>query len=255
MKQETKQKIIKKSPLIFSLCAIAGVVTTTYFAIKDTNRAMDKVSKKEEELDSTLDQKEVIKESLPCYIPTGISASVTILCIIGSHSTNRYLIRSLIGACTVAQSGYEKYQKAVRNRFGDDAHEQILEDIVVEKTDPIEITTSDFCRQTSLDFDEPESLAIFYDSYIERYFEATFSQILQAEYHLNRNFALGMSVTEADFQEFLGLIPLDGDELLGWDWIYEDGLGWIDFNHSKRKLKDGRTCYVIETVYPPKLQM
>lgn len=44
-----------------------------------------------------------------------------------------------------------------------------------------------------------------------------------------------------------------GDEL-GWNWIYSDGLAWIDFNHHKTILEDGLEVYVIDFVYSPQLE-
>lgn len=54
-------------------------------------------------------------------------------------------------------------------------------------------------------------MVLFYDGYSQRYFESKISQVLQAEYHLNRNFAIGADVTLNDFYLFLGIdrIPMN----------------------------------------------
>ena len=50
----------------------------------------------------------------------------------------------------------------------------------------------DPCGWNSLDFDEhdPDENRLFYDEYSRRYFESSVSRVLQAEYHLNRNFVM-----------------------------------------------------------------
>ena len=56
--------------------------------------------------------------------------------------------------------------------------------------------------------------------------------MLQAEYHLNRNFAIrGGDGTVNEFYEFLGLAPIDGGDTIG--WAVCDELRWVDFNHTK----------------------
>lgn len=86
------------------------------------------------------------------------------------------------------------------------------------------ITSYGFASSSSLEFeDADEEPRLFYDSFSNRYFQATFSQVLQAEYHLNRNFALmGGFVPLNMFYEFLGIEPKQDFAGLGW-WV-DDGL-------------------------------
>ena len=75
--------------------------------------------------------------------------------------------------------------------------------------------------------------------------------MLEAEYHLNRNWALGREICVNDLYDFLGIDKIPGGEALG--WFYEDGISWIDFNHHKTVLNDGLEVYVIDIEYPPRL--
>ena len=91
---------------------------------------------------------------------------------------------------------------------------------------------------------------LFYDSFSKRYFQSTIEQVIQAEYHLNRNFVLGGYVTLNQFYEFLGIAQLKETEELG--WAIEDEFYWIDFNHSK-KVVNNKECIVIDYVLYPSL--
>lgn len=83
------------------------------------------------------------------------------------------------------------------------------------------------------DFDEEdEKVRMFYDVYSDRYFRSTISRVLEAEYHINRNFVLGGIVSVADFYSFLGLSYEDGGD--DYVWVMEDDMYWIDFDNSKR---------------------
>lgn len=106
---------------------------------------------------------------------------------------------------------------------------------------------------TTLDFgDINEEVRTFYDCFSGRYFESTLSKVLQAEYHLNRNFALGGLYVEVNnFYELLGIAPIDRGKVLGWDCA--EDIVWIDFNHYKATLDDGMEVYYIEMMIDPQV--
>ena len=99
----------------------------------------------------------------------------------------------------------------------------------------------------------PDDMRLFYDAFSRRYFESTIAQVLEAEYHLNRNLSLGGDVCINDFYNFLGIEPIDGGDYLSWFYFYEDGISWIDFNHRKTVLEDGLEVYVVDIVYTPRM--
>ena len=94
---------------------------------------------------------------------------------------------------------------------------------------------------------------LFYDSFSKRYFQATISQVLQAEYHINRNMVLGAFVTLNDFYDFLGISHVEGGDVVG--WLLSDSMYWIDFDNSKAMVDDGLNgeipCYVVDAELGP----
>ena len=79
----------------------------------------------------------------------------------------------------------------------------------------------------SLDDPGPDQKMLFYEEYSERYFERYEREIMDAEYHLNRNFVLCGYASLNDFYEFLGLEPTELGEEVG--WTTDDGIQWVDF--------------------------
>jgi hypothetical protein len=94
--------------------------------------------------------------------------------------------------------------------------------------------------------------------------------VLEAEYHLNRNWHLGGDICVNDFYDFLGIEHIDCGDELGWYW--SDGIDWIDFNHHKTAmlghlskesnfpelayktvLDDGLEVYVIDMAFSPSI--
>lgn len=107
---------------------------------------------------------------------------------------------------------------------------------------------------SSLEFEDAnEEQRLFYDSFSKRYFQATISQVLQAEYHINRNMVLGAFVTLNDFYDFLGISHVEGGDVVG--WLLSDSMYWIDFDNSKAMVDDGLNgeipCYVVDAMLGP----
>ena len=97
---------------------------------------------------------------------------------------------------------------------------------------------------------EPEVSRTFYDSFSQRYFESTIEKVIQAEYHLNRNFMFAGVIPLNDFYEFLGLEKTELGDAVGWSNCNGD-IYWIDFDHHRLTLDDGMEIYVIDMVFEP----
>ena len=111
-----------------------------------------------------------------------------------------------------------------------------MESIAAEKSSMPPITAAGGFSNSSLEFEDAnEEQRLFYDSFSKRYFQATISQVLQAEYHINRNMVLGAFVTLNDFYDFLGISHVEGGDVVG--WLLSDSMYWIDFDNSKAMKK------------------
>lgn len=121
---------------------------------------------------------------------------------------------------------------------------------ILSKRIPVDITAATLTKNASLDIIHiPEEKVIFYDTVSKRYFEATYSEILQAEYHLNRNFVIGGYISVGEWYEFLGLETKESDYFKGWSSY--DGYCWIDFNHYVGSTHDGVLYFGIEPIFAP----
>ena len=236
----------KRLPLILSFVASAGVIATTVTALK--------VHPKKPEEEAPPKEKAVVY--LKTYGPTVILAASTIACIFGAHAVTRKSQATLASAYTLLYSSYNEYKEKVKELYGEDAHQAVMEAIVKEKCKKVELTAGGFTNG-SLSIDEgymPEVVRTFYEPISERYFESTLSKVIEAEYHINRNFVLGAPITLNNFYEFLGLTPTDYGETVG--WFVSDDLYWIDFDHHTVALDDipnGMEVCVIYPVFEPRL--
>ena len=251
MKLKRKQIV----PLVMTAISIFGTAATVITAVKATPKAMELIqadSRKNHDGDPYAYTKtEAIESAWKCYIPTTLLFASTVICMVGAISMTRSRQTALIGAYSILNKTYKQYQNKVKEHFGEQAHQKIIQELAVEQAKDVPIYAGTFCGSARLDFeDAEEDTRLFYDSFSERYFKSTISKVLLAEYHLNRNFTLGMIPSLNDFYDFLGLSRTKEGDSIG--WTNSDGsYYWIDFNHYKITLESGIDCWVIESVFLP----
>lgn len=239
-------------PYILGGFGCIGVIATTIMAIQSTPKALELLEDAEKEKGEDLSKWEIIKTTGPTYFPVIIAGIATVGCIAGAVILSERQQASLISAYGLLNESYMKYQRKVIEAYGEEAHTEILK-AIAEETKPVNITADNFFGLSNQgmaeDFSEPK---LFYEEFSGRYFEAPLEQVLLAEYHVNRNMALGALILLNDFYEFLGLERTEYGGEVGW-YVNDDYI-WIDFNHRKVVMDDGLECYIIEAVFPPDME-
>lgn len=243
------------SPTILSGVSTIGVITTSVLAAKATPTALERIkadSRQKHDGDPYAYTKiEAVKSAWKCYVPAVISGASTIACILGANFLNKRQQVSISSAYALLSSSYQEYKDKLKELYGDEAHQKIVDSIVKEKCNDVYLQSVGICSCSSLDFEDhdPNESRLFYDTFSKRYFESTVNRVLQAEYHLNRNFILSGYLPVNDFYDFLGLENIDGGDEMGWSC--DDGLCWIDFNHHKTILDDGLEVLIIDMEWIP----
>ena len=255
----TKRFIKKNAPTILTFMGVGGLFGTTILAVKATPKALDNIEKAREEKGAELTTLETVNAALPYYLPSIATGLGTAICIIGSNNMNKRVQSSLVGAYGLIDNSYREYREAAKQVYGEDADDKIKEAIVRDKCKKVHISTETLCSAGSLEIDDDTpGPKLFYDGVSNRYFEATLEQVIMAEYHFNRNFAIRGYAGINEFYTLLGLPETSYTEELGWSAteFYESGVEpWIDFNHRKITIEDddGLTVYSIETPWGPSL--
>ena len=253
-------KDLKKSlgPILPAIASI-GVVLTTGLAVKATPKAMVLLEEDRKTKDDTEEytKKDAVKAVWKCYIPTACVGAATIFCIFGTSSINKHNQEALASAYILVSESYDKYKAKVKELYGDDVHNNVVQSVLKEECKDVHIHSVGLIKDISSEFTsefEPEPIHTFYDRFSNRYFDSTLSMVLQAEYHLNRNFCLnGGYITLNEFYDFIGLEPTIPGDVIGWE--ASSGIGWIDFDHSVTTIEDGSEegcqIYIIDMVFSP----
>ena len=250
------KSFLKKTPTILSFLGAAGVITTSMLAVRVTPKALKKInndSKKNHKGDpNAYTSIEAIKSAWIYYIPSIIIGASTIACIFASDTLNKNTQSALMGSYILVNESFKEYRQKLKTLYGEETHKRIVDEIAKDA----HINAPTIVGNSSLRWDdgEDETRRLFYDSFSKRYFESTLSRVLEAEYHLNRNFIIGMGCGIAinDFYDFLGISGIkDGNDLM---WFYEDGISWIDFDHLLTVMDDGLEVCIIDIIFPPRLE-
>lgn len=256
----TKVSIRKAAPTVLTIVGAVGVISTAILAAKATPKAVELI-----EMDSrenhgydphAATMPEAVKSCWRCYIPAAITGLATIGCMFAANAINRKHQVAVAGAYALLARSFDDYKRKVVELHGKETHDAILRELAAERAKDRYITAYGAFRDSSLDFEgSEENPVLFYDVFSKRFFESTFSKVLQAEYHTNRNFAIGGGeIGVNDFYDFLGIDRIEKFNDFG--WCANDEYYWIDFNHNHAVVDDGITndgvdCYVIEFVHTP----
>ena len=246
----------KNSATILTVAAAAGVITTSILSAKAAIKASRVLAHKEEKKSEKLTFEETISAVWTIYIPPVIVGMSTIACVFGANILNKRQQASLASAYALVDSSYKEYKAKLKELYGKEAHNNIVDSIAAEKCDEANISAGGLTSAYTQEIESDTEPRLFYDEYSGRYFETTIEKVLLAEYHLNRNYILRGFARLNEFYEFLGLEPTDYGETVGWDIC--DEIYWIDFNHRKAFIgddNDGFECYIIEMPYYPRRRL
>jgi hypothetical protein len=239
------------APTILTVVGAIGVGGTAVSAVRATTRAIDRLNEAQEEKGEKLTKGEVVAVAAPSYIPTVLIGASTIACMFCANVLNKRQQAALISAYALLDNAHKEYSGKLKELYGEEADTKIREAIAKAKRD--EGVTAYAPGLNGLN--APGEKYLFYEEFRGEYFEATMHDVLNAEYHLNRNFALRGCANLNEFYEFLGLAKTDVGEALGWsaDEFIEGGLTpWIDFDHVLTPVsEDGMECYRIYMEFAP----
>lgn len=228
-----------------------GVIATTITAVKATPKVLRLIEEAELKKGEKLTKWETVQIASKPYVPSILMGTTTLACIISAQILNQRQQAVLMSAYALLDQSYKDYRRKLKELYGEETHQEIVEALAIEKAEDAYINYSYFASNCNLATENRSSeRKIFYDEYSQRFFESTIEQVMEAEYHLNRNYVLrGYSVLN-ELYDFLGLEPTDAGSLMGWAPL-DEGMYWIEFNHRKSELKDGTEFYILEMPFEP----
>lgn len=238
------------SPTILSFIGAIGVVGTAIMAVKATPKAIERLEQAKKEKGENLTKLETVFIAGPIYIPSTLIGVSTIVCILGANVLNKRQQASLVSAYALLEESYKEYRNAAKKVYGDEADAMIVAEMANNT-----YISCDGWHLYDPECDKDSDRILFYDFYSQRFFNAPMGQVINAEYHINRNLQLRGDVTVNEFYEFLGLEQIPGGDNIGWilDDLMAGGLMWLDFDNRFTTMEGGVECHIISPVWTPEL--
>lgn len=239
---KTRRFLKRHSPLILTVIGSVGVVGTAVLAVSETPKAMRLLQQAEEEKGELLSKTEMVLTAGPTYVPAIVMGVSTIFCFASALMCSKRQQASMLSAYELSRNAFKEYRKTLIDLYGEDTDRAVYDAMMVR-------TNGDFHL---IEIEKPDVKTKFYEPITGKIFEAYEREIMDAEYHLNRNYTLRGYVSVNEYLTILGFDEIDDGGGIGWDC--SSGFYWIDFEHRKTiDERSGEILYRIDTVLPPEV--
>lgn len=236
------QLFLKRNSATILTCAGgAGVVATAVLTAKATPKAMRLLEEATMEKGEDLTNLEKIRVAGVAYIPPLLVGASTIACIFGANTLNKRQQASLMSAYALLDSSYKEYRSKVKDIYGEDADENVKNEIAKDK-------------YKNEDIPQENGLELFFDEFSGRFFRSTLEKVQRAQYEINRDLTLRDWATIDEFYDYLGIPHVDGGDVIGWSTSMNGEMywqTWVDFSNVKMVDDDGLEYYIVRMFQEP----
>jgi Family of unknown function (DUF6353) len=229
------------SPVILSIAAGLGTLTTAYLASKATYRATNILAHEKPIEDRKERYKENVKLVWKLYIPAGISTASTIVCIVGA---NRFGTRKTLAAQTafaLTERAYSEYRDRVIEEYGAHKDQSIRDSIAEEQVRKNPPPSKDILVTG------PGNV-LCCELFTGRYFACDIEALKKAQNELNARLLKHDYATLDDFYYIINLGTTQYSGEIGWK---SDKLMEMEF--SSVLTEDGRPCLTFSYNYTTSL--
>lgn len=224
------QAVKSNSPEILTAVGVSGVISTSYLA----GKAAAQVAR-DEDADPNASNKEKIKKYWKIYIPTAISGTVTIGCIIAASKANSKRTAAAVTAYSLTEKAFAEYREKVVEQIGKGKERKIRDEIAQDK-----VSKSSSKEVVIIGGGN----VLCCELYTRRYFRSDMETLKKAENELNHMINNMFHVTLNDFYDIIGLSYTSQSGYLGWD---SDKL--VEFEFSTVLSEDGEPCLAFDYNY------
>lgn len=195
----------RSSPTILCCAAAVGVVGTAVVAVKATPKAMRLLEEATEEKGAELSRTEIFVAVAHLYIPSAAIGAGTIFCIFGANALNKHQQAQLMSAYALIKNYHKEYCNKLIKLHGEEEDIEVRNAMMRER-----------CDVHILHSDVPDGKVIFYDEMSGESIMRYEREVIDAEYHFNRNFTIRGYAFLNEFYEFLGLPQTEYGGTVGW---------------------------------------
>lgn len=212
MAKRAERLVSSNSPVLLTVAGVTGVLATAYFSAKSAFAAKEILDENpREDRDVDADRVEVLREQAKltwkCYIPTAVSAGVTVAAIVASNRISAKRTAMAVSAYTLSSQAFAEYKERMKDKIGEKKVQAVHEELVQEK-----VNLRPESKEVVLLPDEQ----LCYDERSGRYFKSSMETIRKAQNDFNYRLANESYLSLTEFYDYLG-IPANGEsQNVGW---------------------------------------
>lgn len=248
-----KSSIKQHSPAILTGVGIVGMVSTTIMAVKATPKAIRLKEQEESNRRNEarnhqtsygsieLSKKETVKLVWRCYIPSVITGTFAIACLIGSNSISHRRNAVLATAYTLSESALKVYKDKVVETLGEKKERTIRDAIAKDVVDRTPVKEDEI-----INTGHGNTLCL--DAWSGQVFRSDIDKIKQAITDLNHRMLTDSYISVNDVYYELGLNNGKFGDSFGWN-INDGPIKWA---FSSQLSRGEVPCLVLDFQVSPK---
>ena len=210
---QVKHLLIKKSPTIFTGFGVAGVILTAVASGQATLEAKERLELAElmaESRGEELTKLDKFQRVWTAYIPTAVSATASITCILAAHNVHIRRQAAVATLYQLSERTFDMYKSKVVDQIGETAELKIRDAVATEQAQETPVSKTEV-------FVTGGGKSLFFDGLSGRYFECDMETVRRAENDMN---FLILHEMYGTLNQFYGKIGLPGTDMgadVGWD--------------------------------------
>lgn len=189
---------------VLTAIGVTGVLSTAYFAAKGGYAAARRLAG--EAPDMPL--KEKARMVWDCYIPAGVSTTVTVACILGATKLNSKRTAAAVTAYSVAEKAFSEYKEHVIEEIGDKKEEALRARVAQKAVSETESNGAVLIGTGQV---------LCHEAFSGRYFSCDMETLRKAQNDINARIISDLYVTLNEFYDILGLEHTGSSGDVGWD--------------------------------------
>lgn len=228
------EKLLRtNSPAILTAIGVSGTLTTAYLAARsgmDHRRMM-------EDQDPHMGLKNEAEFVWKVYIPPVVSASVTVVCIIGAAKAGSRRTAAMTAAYSISERALVEYKEKVVEVLGETQAKKLKDEMAQER-----ITQNQPTETTTVITGSGDVLC--HELHTGRYFQSSMEALRKAQNDVN---AILISRDEACLGDF--------HQIIGLPWVtMSSQFGWVsgrlmELEFSTALTEDGKPCLAFSYNY------
>ena len=208
------KKISDEAPTILTGTAVGGVVASLITMRNSTLKADKIIKEHQAKQKEELKFKEKFLLTWKTYIPTAISAGLTIAAIISSNVISKKRLSALSILCSGAEAALSQYQNKVEQLIGKNKAQKVKDEIAQDIVDASDITEND--DEESIQ-EVGQGTTWCLDKLTGRKFKSSAEHIRRAQNDANMALLGGSQISLNEFYDYLGLDNCSLGDIVGFD--------------------------------------